>query len=61
MFDIRHHFTASVTYLIPGKKTRTQLLEGWSINSIVLIQTGAPWGINDLTTTSVEPTKLITR
>jgi len=50
MFDIRHHFTASVTYLLPGKKTRSQLLDGWSINSIVLIQSGAPWAINDLTT-----------
>jgi len=50
MFDIRHHFTASVTYLIPGKKTRSQLLDGWSVNSIVLVQSGAPWGINDLTT-----------
>jgi hypothetical protein len=50
MFDIRHHFTASLTYLIPGKKTRSQLLEGWSINSIILLQTGAPWDVNDLTT-----------
>ena len=50
MFDIRQHFTASVTYLIPGIKTRSQLLEGWSINSILLLQSGAPWGINDLTT-----------
>jgi hypothetical protein len=50
MFDIRHHFTASVTYLLPGKKTRSQLLEGWSINSILLLQSGAPWAINDLTT-----------
>jgi hypothetical protein len=50
MFDIRHHFTASVTYLLPGKKTRSQLLDGWSINSIVLLQSSAPWAINDLTT-----------
>jgi hypothetical protein len=50
MFDIRNHFTASVTYLIPGIKTRGQFLEGWSINSIILLQSGAPWGINDLTT-----------
>jgi len=50
MFDVRHHFTASVTYMIPGIRTRSQLLEGWSINSIVLVQSGAPWGINDLTT-----------
>ncbi|MGP0074230.1 MAG: carboxypeptidase regulatory-like domain-containing protein [Bryobacteraceae bacterium] len=50
MFDIRHHFTASVTYLLPGKKTKSQLLDGWSINSIMLFQSGAPWAINDLTT-----------
>jgi hypothetical protein len=50
MFDVRHHFTISLTYQIPGKKTRSQLLEGWSINSIILLQTGAPWEINDLTT-----------
>jgi hypothetical protein len=50
MFDIRHHFTASVTYLLPGKVTKSQLLEGWSINSIVLIQSAAPWAINDVTT-----------
>src|SRR3984957_6025632 len=50
MFDIRHHFTASLTYLLPGKVTKSQLLDGWSINSIVLIQSGAPWAINDLTT-----------
>jgi Carboxypeptidase regulatory-like domain len=50
MFDIRHHFTASVTYMLPGKATKSQLLDGWSINSIVLLQSGAPWAINDITT-----------
>ena len=50
MFDVRHHFTASVTYLIPGLKTKSQILEGWSVNSILLVQSGAPWGINDVTT-----------
>ncbi len=50
MFDVRDHFTASVTYLLPGKKTRSQLLDGWSINSIILLQSGAPWEVNDLTT-----------
>jgi hypothetical protein len=48
-FDIRHHFTLSVTYAIPGKKTPLQLLQGWSINSIVNLQSGGPWGVNDLT------------
>jgi hypothetical protein len=50
MFDVRDHFTASITYLLPGKKTRSQLLDGWSINSIILLQSGAPWEVNDLTT-----------
>ncbi len=50
MFDIRHHFTASITYLIPGKKTRSQLIDGWSLNSIILLQSASPWGVNDLTT-----------
>jgi len=49
-FDVRHHFTFSVTYLIPGVKTPGHILEGWSLNSIVNLQTGMPWGINDYTT-----------
>ncbi|MBV9742181.1 MAG: hypothetical protein JO099_00330 [Acidobacteriia bacterium] len=49
-FDIRHHFTFSLTYAIPGIKTPLQLLQGWSINSIVNVQSGAPWGVNDFTT-----------
>jgi hypothetical protein len=46
-FDIRHRFTLSVNYAIPGKKGFGQLLEGWSVNSIVLIQSGLPWGLSD--------------
>lgn len=42
-FDLRHRFTLTTTYDIPGKKTRLQLLEGWQINSIVTLQTGMPW------------------
>ncbi len=42
-FDIRHRFTLTTTYAIPGKKSFAQLLEGWQINSLVTIQTGAPW------------------
>jgi Carboxypeptidase regulatory-like domain/TonB dependent receptor len=49
-FDVRHHFTFSVTYLIPGKHVPGQLLEGWSINSIINLQSGLPWGVNDFTT-----------
>src|SRR2546427_1822285 len=49
-FDIRHRFTYTLTYAIPGMKTPAQILEGWSINSIVSMQSGLPWGVNDNTT-----------
>ena len=42
-FDIRHRFTLSVTYTLPGKKTWGQLLEGWQVNSILTLQGGQPW------------------
>ena len=48
-FDIRHRFTLSVTYTLPEKKTSSQLLEGWQINTIVTLQSGQPWGVNDQT------------
>jgi hypothetical protein len=48
-FDIRHRFTFSVDYAIPGRKGFGQLLEGWAINSIVTVETGAVWGVNDQT------------
>ncbi len=46
-FDVRHRFTLSVTYNIPGIKGYGQVLEGWQLNSIVNIQTSQPWRIND--------------
>jgi hypothetical protein len=49
-FDIRHRFTYTLTYTIPGMRAPGQLLEGWSINSIVSMQSGLPWGVNDNTT-----------
>jgi hypothetical protein len=42
-FDIRHRFTLTTTYDIPGVKGYGQLLEGWQINSIVNYQTPQPW------------------
>ena len=41
--DIRHRFTFSPVYLIPGRKSPGQMLEGWSVNGIVTLQTGVPW------------------
>ena len=48
-FDIRHRFTLSLNYAIPGRKGFGQMFEGWGINSIVMIQSGLPWGLADLT------------
>ncbi|HZP33296.1 MAG TPA: TonB-dependent receptor [Candidatus Acidoferrales bacterium] len=42
-FDQRHHFALSLNYALPGKKGYGQMIEGWSVNSAVLIQSGLPW------------------
>ena len=47
-FDIRHRLTISLSYAIPGIKVPGQLLEGWQINSIITLQSGSPWGVQDL-------------
>src|SRR5882762_1853047 len=39
-----------LTYAIPGIKAPGQILQGWSLNSIVSLQSGLPWGVNDTTT-----------
>jgi hypothetical protein len=46
-FDIRNRFTFTATYNIPGKKGFGQLLEGWKLNSILSLQSGQPWLVND--------------
>jgi hypothetical protein len=42
-FDVRHRFTATATYDIPGVKGFGQLLEGWQINTIVTLASAQPW------------------
>jgi hypothetical protein len=49
-FDIRHRFTLSLTYAIPGRQGHAQMLEGWEINSITTLQTPQYWGPIDLGT-----------
>ena len=49
-FDIRHRFTLSLTYAIPGKSGFGQMMEGWELNSIVTLESGQPWGPIDLGT-----------
>jgi hypothetical protein len=45
--DIRNRFTFSPTYAIPGIKSPGQMLEGWSVSGILLLQGGLPWYPND--------------
>ena len=46
-YDMRHRFTLSLTYAIPGKKSFAQMLEGWQINSVTTLQSAQPWTVND--------------
>ncbi len=47
-FDIRHRLTVTLSYAIPGKDAPGQLLKGWQLNSIITVQSGSPWGVQDL-------------
>ena len=49
--DIRHRFTFAPNYAIPGIKSPGQMLEGWSVNGILTLQTGLRWNPSDTTTT----------
>ncbi len=49
-FDIQQRGTISGTYNVPGRPGFGQVLEGWSINAVALIQGGLPWGVSDATT-----------
>jgi hypothetical protein len=46
-FDQRHHFSFTLNYALPGRKGYGQMLEGWAVNSAVLIQSGLPWSSVD--------------
>ena len=48
--DLRHRFTFAPTYLIPGRRSPGQMLEGWSLSSIITLQSGLPWFPDDTTT-----------
>jgi hypothetical protein len=41
--DIRHRFTFSPTYDIPGMKAPGQMLRGWTLSGILTLQRGLPW------------------
>jgi len=46
-YDLRHHFTFSITYDLPNWKTPLQLGEGWQVTSIVNLQSGLPYTLYD--------------
>jgi hypothetical protein len=46
-FDIRHRFTFTTNYNLPGRKSPGQMLEGWQLNSVVSLQKGQPWSPSD--------------
>lgn len=46
-FDIRHHFGLTLTYNIPGVKSPGQMLQGWTLSSAIVIQSGLPWDAVD--------------
>jgi hypothetical protein len=56
-FDQRHHFSFTLNYAIPGRKGYGQMLEGWSVNSAVLIQSGLPWSPTDTSDISKDADK----
>jgi hypothetical protein len=41
--DLRHRFTFSSTYAIPGVKSPGQILQGWALSGIFVAQGGLPW------------------
>jgi carboxypeptidase family protein len=53
-YDIRNRFTFEATYAIPGRKSPAQLLQGWAINSIVTIQPGTPWAVQDTNSNNID-------
>ena len=49
-FDIRDRGTISGTYNIPGRNGFGQILSGWSLNAVAILQSGLPWGVSDAST-----------
>jgi len=48
-FDIRHRVTIRTSYDFPNKKGYAQMLEGWSVSSVINLQGATPWDTRDST------------
>jgi hypothetical protein len=46
-FDIRNRFTLSLTYALPSRESKFQMLKGWQVNSILTLEGGEPYTLND--------------
>jgi hypothetical protein len=46
-YDVRHRFTLTATYAIPGKNGYGQLLKGWKLNSTLNLESSQPWLVDD--------------
>src|SRR5438309_716382 len=46
-YDVRHRFTLTATYAIPGKNGYGQLLKGWKLNSTLKLESSQPWLVDD--------------
>ncbi len=49
--DLRHRFTFSPTYNIPGMKSPAEMLQGWSLSAILVVQSGLAWNPSETKTT----------
>ena len=45
--DVRHRFSLTTSYALPGKQGFGQLLQGWKLNGILNLQSAQPWNTND--------------
>ena len=46
-FDIRNRFTLSIVYNLPSVKSKWQMLEGWQVTSIAMLEGGEPYTLGD--------------
>ncbi len=46
-YDIRHRFTVSMTYNLPDVKSKWQLLEGWQVATVAMLEGGLPYTLGD--------------
>jgi len=50
-YNLPNRFIFSPTYQLPGRKSPAQMLQGWSVNAILTLQSGESYTIADLTKT----------